>query len=250
MQDASGLPGVPVDALVLLVGPAGAGKSTWARGRFRRSQVVSSDDLREMVSDDATDQDATRDAFAILHAIGIWNELVLPTKTHVVDRNLELLGPLGIHDPQVRFDLPVAAADAQTADRIIVGLGLGQFAMINPGAGWPSKLWPTDRYAAVARHLSAKHELPALVVWANPAERQMAEILDEARSQWPDAEVAAVHRTGRLEIGEVSVAIAASSPHRVEAFAACRFVIDAIKQRVPIWKKEVAEDGEEWIEGE
>jgi molybdopterin synthase catalytic subunit len=87
-------------------------------------------------------------------------------------------------------------------------------------------------------------------VYPAMAERQIAAILDEARVQWPDAEVAAVHRTGRLEIGEVSVAIAASSPHRAEAFAACRFVIDAIKQRVPIWKKEVAEDGEEWIEGE
>lgn len=82
------------------------------------------------------------------------------------------------------------------------------------------------------------------------ADRQIAAILEEARRQWPDTEVAAMHRTGRLEIGEVSVAIAAASAHRAEAFAACRFVIDAIKQRVPIWKKEVAEDGEEWIEGE
>jgi predicted kinase len=60
---------IPSDALVLLVGSAGAGKSTWAGARFRRSQVLSSDDLREMVSDDASDQDATRDAFTILHAI-------------------------------------------------------------------------------------------------------------------------------------------------------------------------------------
>jgi lipopolysaccharide heptosyltransferase I len=103
------------------------------------------------------------------------NELVLPTKTHVVDRNLELLGPLGVHNPQVRFELHDAPADAQTAEHIVANLGLERFAIINPGAGWPSKLWPTDRYAAVTRHLSAKHELPSLVVWANPAERQMAE---------------------------------------------------------------------------
>jgi molybdopterin synthase catalytic subunit len=82
------------------------------------------------------------------------------------------------------------------------------------------------------------------------ADRQIAGILEEARNQWPGTAVAAVHRTGRLEIGETSVSIAAASAHRAEAFAACRFVIDAIKQRVPIWKKEVAEDGEEWIEGE
>jgi predicted kinase len=69
MQDvAPGLP-IPRHALVLLVGPAGAGKSTWARARFGRSEVLSSDDLREMVSDDAADQDATRDAFAVLHVI-------------------------------------------------------------------------------------------------------------------------------------------------------------------------------------
>ena len=69
MQDARAHPEVPRDALVLLVGAAGSGKSTWARARFAPSQVVSSDDIREMVSDDAADQDATRDAFAILHAI-------------------------------------------------------------------------------------------------------------------------------------------------------------------------------------
>lgn len=55
-------------ALVLLVGPAGAGKTTWAQARFRRSQVLSSDDFREIVSDDPTDQAATRDAFGLLHA--------------------------------------------------------------------------------------------------------------------------------------------------------------------------------------
>ncbi|MET0772730.1 MAG: AAA family ATPase [Candidatus Limnocylindrales bacterium] len=69
MQDITARPAMPGDALVLLVGPAGSGKSTWAAARFRRSQVLSSDDLREVVSDDAADQDATRDAFAILHAI-------------------------------------------------------------------------------------------------------------------------------------------------------------------------------------
>jgi protein phosphatase len=58
---------LPHDALVLLVGPAGSGKSSWARARFRRSQVLSSDDFRELVSDDAADQSATPDAFRLLH---------------------------------------------------------------------------------------------------------------------------------------------------------------------------------------
>jgi predicted kinase len=69
MQDVRPDTPIPRHALVLLVGTAGSGKSTWARARFRRSEVLSSDDLREMVSDDAADQDATRDAFAVLHAI-------------------------------------------------------------------------------------------------------------------------------------------------------------------------------------
>jgi molybdopterin synthase catalytic subunit len=58
-----------------------------------------------------------------------------------------------------------------------------------------------------------------------------------------------VHRLGRLEIGEASVAVAVVSPHRAEAFAACRFAIDTLKARVPIWKKEYYADGSAWLEG-
>ena len=58
-----------------------------------------------------------------------------------------------------------------------------------------------------------------------------------------------VHRLGRLEIGEASVAVAVSSPHRAEAFAACRFAIDTLKARVPIWKKELYADGSAWLDG-
>jgi molybdopterin synthase catalytic subunit len=71
----------------------------------------------------------------------------------------------------------------------------------------------------------------------------------EARSRWPVTEVRIVHRLGRLEIGEASVAVAVASPHRAEAFAACRFVIDTLKATVPIWKKEHFEGGAVWVEG-
>jgi len=74
-------------------------------------------------------------------------------------------------------------------------------------------------------------------------------ILDEARQHWPAARVAFRHRTGRLELGEASVIIAASSPHRAEAFAACRYVIERIKQVAPVWKREFFEGGESWVEG-
>jgi molybdopterin synthase catalytic subunit len=77
----------------------------------------------------------------------------------------------------------------------------------------------------------------------------MEEIAAEAGRRFPVTDVRLVHRLGRLEIGEASVAVAVSSPHRAEAFAACRFAIDALKAQVPIWKKEVYADGSEWLDG-
>jgi len=74
-------------------------------------------------------------------------------------------------------------------------------------------------------------------------------IADEARSQWPEATLAIHHRVGRLEIGEASVAIAAATPHRAEAFQACRYAIERIKQVAPIWKHEFFDDGDAWVEG-
>jgi molybdopterin synthase catalytic subunit len=71
----------------------------------------------------------------------------------------------------------------------------------------------------------------------------------EAAQKWPDVALAIHHRTGRLAIGEASVAIAAASPHRADAFAACRYAIERIKQIAPIWKHEHFEGGEVWIEG-
>ena len=81
------------------------------------------------------------------------------------------------------------------------------------------------------------------------AERALRRIVDEARERWPSAVLAVHHRTGRLAIGEASVAIAAASPHRADAFAACRYAIERVKQIVPIWKHEYFEGGDVWIEG-
>ena len=74
-------------------------------------------------------------------------------------------------------------------------------------------------------------------------------IADEASAQWPDARLAIHHRTGRVNIGEASVVIAAASPHRADAFAACRYAIERIKQIAPIWKHEHFAGGDVWIEG-
>ncbi len=82
------------------------------------------------------------------------------------------------------------------------------------------------------------------------AEKMMRKLAEEVMARWPLTDVAIQHRTGRLEIGETSLLIAVSSPHRVEAFEACHHLVDRFKKAVPIWKKEVWEDGEVWIEGE
>jgi molybdopterin synthase catalytic subunit len=74
-------------------------------------------------------------------------------------------------------------------------------------------------------------------------------IAEESAETWPAARLAISHRTGRLEIGEASVVIAAASPHRADAFAASRYAIERIKQIAPIWKHEHFEGGDVWIEG-
>jgi len=79
---------------------------------------------------------------------------------------------------------------------------------------------------------------------------QMKKIAEEIGAKWPDARVAMLHRTGRLEIGEPSVVVSASAPPRAEAIAACKWGIDRLKESVPIWKKEHATDGTFWIEGD
>jgi molybdopterin synthase catalytic subunit len=82
------------------------------------------------------------------------------------------------------------------------------------------------------------------------ATRVMRQIAEEAMARWPLTGIAMQHRTGRLEIGEASLVIAVSSPHRKEAFEACHHLVDRFKEVVPVWKKEVWEGGEVWIEGE
>ncbi len=86
--------------------------------------------------------------------------------------------------------------------------------------------------------------------YAPMAESEMRRIEDETRSRFGVSRVAIVHRVGAIGIGEVSVAVAVASVHRREALEACRFAIDTLKRTVPIWKKELFEDGAAWVEGE
>lgn len=75
------------------------------------------------------------------------------------------------------------------------------------------------------------------------------EIATDAQSRFGVTSVRIVHRLGRMEIGETSVVVAVASPHRREAFEACRYAIDTLKHKAPIWKKEFYDDGSEWLEG-
>lgn len=86
-------------------------------------------------------------------------------------------------------------------------------------------------------------------VYQEMAEKVLQEIEIEIHKKWKVNKFIAIHRTGTLKVGEVSVAVAVSAEHRREAFEACKFGIDAIKERAPIWKKEFAEDAVEWLEG-
>ncbi len=77
--------------------------------------------------------------------------------------------------------------------------------------------------------------------------RKLREIVAEIVQKWRIEDVSVVHRIGRLEIEDISLVVAVASPHRREAFAACGYVVDRIKETVPIWKKEVFEDGQVWV---
>jgi heptosyltransferase I len=128
---------------------------------------------------------------------------------HVVDRNMQLLHPLGIVNPTVRFLVPERIEDRQTAETLIQRAGWEQgFAIINVGAGWPSKLWPADRFAAVAAHLGAAWRLPSLVAWAGEQEHQTAARIAADSNGFAHAapnttlgELAALSRRAKIFIG-------------------------------------------------
>jgi molybdopterin synthase catalytic subunit len=105
-------------------------------------------------------------------------------------------------------------------------------------------------FLGTVRDLTGDRVTAALDYEAYPAmaEKKMREIEEDTRRRWPVGELALVHRLGRLEVREVSVAVAVSCPHRAEAFGACRHAIDRLKELVPIWKKENWADGTtEWV---
>ncbi len=107
-------------------------------------------------------------------------------------------------------------------------------------------------FHGVARNNSDGRRVVALEydAHASLAEKKLREVAGEVRSRWPVTAIAVLHRTGRLAIGEASLLVAVSSAHRREAFEAAQYAVDRIKQIVPVWKKEIWEDGTgEWVPG-
>jgi molybdopterin synthase catalytic subunit len=105
-------------------------------------------------------------------------------------------------------------------------------------------------FLGTVRELTGDRLTVALDYDAYPgmAEKKMAEIERETRARWPVGEMVMMHRLGHLEVGAISVAVAVSCPHRGQAFEACRYAIDRLKELVPIWKKENWADGStEWV---
>ena len=108
------------------------------------------------------------------------NTLVSPTSEHVVQRGLALLKPLGIENPEIEYRVPVSPAANQRVNEQVRDLAgpngeLGPFAIINVGAGWVSKIWPAERYAAVAKHLKDRWNLRTMIAWGGSEERSLAE---------------------------------------------------------------------------
>jgi lipopolysaccharide heptosyltransferase I len=105
------------------------------------------------------------------------NELVVASGTHVIEHYLSMLRSLGITAPAVRFNLPERPCDVQLTDKFLRESGLAgqRFALLNPAAGWPSKMWPAERYGELARYLRDKHGLASIAAWGVASELPMAE---------------------------------------------------------------------------
>ena len=142
----------------------------------------------------------------------------------------------GAHGVGVLFELTPDPLDARRMEAAVTHKGAGAICT----------------FTGVVRDSSRGRSVTHLdyEAYAEMATAQMRKIGDEIAERWPEARVAIAHRTGSLDVGEASVVVSVSSPHRAEAIAACKWGIDRLKESVPIWKKEHAADGTYWIEGD
>src|SRR6202171_4385044 len=142
----------------------------------------------------------------------------------------------GSHGVGVLFELTADPLDARRLEAAVSHKGAGAICT----------------FTGVVRDSSRGRSVTHLdyEAYAEMAVAQMRKIGDEIVERWPEARVALAHPTGQVDIGEASVVVSVSCPHRAEAIAACKWGIDRLKESVPIWKKEHAADGTFWIEGD
>jgi lipopolysaccharide heptosyltransferase I len=153
------------------------------------------------------------------------NELVDAGGEHVIEHYLEMLQALGVTAPDVRFDLPDPPVEAQAVKGFLLesGLAARRFAILNPGAGWPSKIWPAERYGQLAYRLFKSHGIPSVAVWGSREELQLAESIvtasnGHARLAPPTSmtQLAALARRAALFVGSdtgpMHLAVAVGTP--------------------------------------
>ena len=142
----------------------------------------------------------------------------------------------GAHKVGILFELTTDPLDTRRLEAVVAHAGAGAICT----------------FTGIVRDNSRGHAVTQLdyEAYGEMATAQMRKIGDEIAQQWPEARVAMAHRTGKLQIGDASVVVSVSCPHRAEAIAACKWGIDRLKESVPIWKKEHAADGTFWIEGD
>jgi len=142
----------------------------------------------------------------------------------------------GAHKVGILFELTTDPLDARRLEAAVAHAGAGAICT----------------FTGVVRDNSRGKPVTELdyEAYGEMAVSEMRKIGDEIAEKWPEARVAMAHRTGRLQIGDASVVVSVSCPHRAEAIAACKWGIDRLKESVPIWKKEHAADGTYWIEGD
>jgi len=148
-------------------------------------------------------------------------------------------------DPQ--FAVTSEPLDPQGVVRAVMGLSGSE----GDEAAAPGRNGAIATFLGFVRgqNLGRRVERLEYEAYAPLALRAFERIAGEIGERWPSVRIALHHRTGRLDLGEASVAIAAGSPHRADAFAACRYAIERVKQIAPIWKHEYFEGGDVWIEG-
>jgi molybdopterin synthase catalytic subunit len=137
-----------------------------------------------------------------------------------------------------------AVADLIDVSETVIEAGALAAHVAHPAAGATALFLGTVRDHSPGRAGVTRLEYEA---YREVVEEKIAAIVAEARDRWPVLGAAAVHRTGSLEVGEASVGVAVSSSHRADAFAAARYLIDELKRRAPIWKKEHWPGGAEWV---